>query len=298
SGNYSESLVITNMTGRRIPEGGLTYTSYRMKIPYAVTDIKGIIPTGTDGSYVTFSLGGNKYAVKSNGLARMLIAHGDSISEKQILVGRLPWELEMDTWELGEGYSLTVKFIDASYDPRKARLVLSRNGVELEDVWLSSGNAYKYFSPEETEMPKLITYLDAVFAGSTTDMIQLRYTWFVSDDIIQIKEGDWLGVFNVTDIEPDQMVLKNRVPIELKAGSINLLGTLSFFVEKSDELRFYPTNMAGTQVIPEEVTENAVLETPDITTPVAGRTEKTSGFEAALVITILLALYMIGRKRR
>ncbi len=156
SGNYSESLVITNLTGRRIPEGGLTYTSYRLrKVPYAVTNITGIKPEGTDGSYVTFSLGGNKYAVKSNGLARMLIAHGDSISEKKTLVGRppwfegddelapgrpVPWELGMDTWELGEGYALTVKSIDTMSNPRKARLVLSRNGVELDDVWLSSEN--------------------------------------------------------------------------------------------------------------------------------------------------------------
>lgn len=325
SGNYSESLVITNLTGRRIPEGGLTYTSYRhKKVPYAITNIKGIKTEGTDGSYVTFSLGGNQYAVKSNGLARMLIAHGDSISEKKTLIGRLPWELEgddelasgrpvnwverepweleMDTWNLGEGYSLTVKSIDAMSNPRKARLVLHRNGVELDDVWLSSGNDYRYFSPGENEMPKLITYLDAVFAGSTTDMIQLRYTWFVSDDIIQIKEGDRLGVFNVTDVEPDRMVLKNRMPIDLKAGSINLLGNLSFFVENSDDLRFYPTNMAGMQVIPEEVTENAVLETPVVTTPVgasqvAVRTERAAGFEVIISLVALVAINRIkGRK--
>jgi hypothetical protein len=32
SGNYSESLVITNLTDRRIPEGGLTYTSYIRRV--------------------------------------------------------------------------------------------------------------------------------------------------------------------------------------------------------------------------------------------------------------------------
>ncbi len=315
SGNYSESLVITNLTGRRIPEGGLTYTSYRLrKVPYAVTNINGIKPEGTDGSYVTFSLGGNKYAVKSNGLARMLIAHGDSISEKKALLGRPPWfegddklapgwePWGMDTWELGEGYTLTVKSIDTMSNPRKAQLFLNRSGVELDDVWLSSGNAYRYFQPGETGTPKLITYLDAVFAGATVDAIQLRYTWFVSDNVTRIKEGDRFGVFNVTVVEPERMVLKNRVPIELRAGSsINLFGNLSFFVEDSDELRFYPTNIAGTQVIPEEVTGNAVRGTPDATTsagtsPVAGGTERVPGFEAVLAITILLAVYASERK--
>ncbi len=316
SGNYSESLVITNLTGRRIPEGGLTYTSYRLrKVPYAVTNITGIKPEGTDGSYVSFSLGGKKYTARNNGFAELLITHGDSISEKKILLGKPPWfegvdeagqpvPWEDDTWELGEGYALAVKSIDTMSDPRKARLVLSRNGVDLDDVWLSSGNAYRYFQPGENGIPKLITYLDAVFAGASVDAIQLRYTWFVSDNVTWIKEGDRFGVFNVTVVEPDRMVLKNRVPIELKAGNrINLFGNLSFFVENSDELRFYPTNMAGTQVIPEEVSGNAVLETPDITTPagtspVAGRTEKAIGFEVVISITIILAVYIAGRKRR
>ncbi len=302
SGNYSESLEITNISGRRIPEGGLTYTSYILRVPYAVTNANGIKPPGTDWSYETFSLGGNKYAMKSNGPARILIAHGDSMSEKKALSIE-PYAIKGETWELGEGYALTVTSVSLNENPRKARLVLSRNGVELEDVWLQGGNAYRYFHPGETGIPKLITYLDAVFAGATMDMIMLRYTWFVSDEVTRIKEGDRLGVFNVTVVEPDRMVLKNWVPIELKAGrSINLLGNLSFFVENSDELRFYPTNMAGTQVIPEVVTENAVLETPDVTTPVgaspvAGRTEGVPGFEVVISLAALFAVYRIkGRK--
>ena len=305
SGNYSESLVVTNLIGRRIPEGGLIYTSYRMgKVPYAVMNITGKKPEGTDGSYVTFSLGGNKYAVKSNGLARMLIVHGDSISERKTLtVDEINFTGE--TWELGEGYALTAKAVELRYNPRKARLVLSRNGIELDDVWLSSGNAYRYFQPGETGTPKLITYLDTVFeSASGRHLIMLRYTRFVSDEAIQIKEGDRLGVFNVTVVEPDRMVLKNNVPIELKAGSsINLFGNLSFFVENSDELRFYPTNMAGTQVIPEEVTGNAVLETPDVTTPVgtspvAARTKRAAGFEVVISITIILVAYIAGRRMK
>ncbi|NJD51851.1 MAG: hypothetical protein FIB07_03195 [Candidatus Methanoperedens sp.] len=300
SGNYSESLEITNMTGRRIPENGLTYTSYRANI-----------------SYVIFSLGGKKYTARNNGFAELLIAHGDSIYEKKALVGKpswfewddelksgrpVAWEPGMDTWELGEGYALTVKYIDTRSDPRKARLVLSRNGVDLDDVWLSSGNAYRYFQPGETGTSKLITYLDAVFAGATVDVIQLRNTVFVSDNVTQIKDGDRLGVFNVTVMDPDRIELKNREPIDLEAGSsINLLGNLSFFVENSDELRFYPTNVASSQAIPGEVTENSVLETHNVTTqvgksPVAAQTKRAAGFEVIISIAIILAAYIAGRK--
>ena len=85
SGNYSESLEITNITGRTIPQGGLTYTSHRIRMLYPVTRIKGKKPPGTDGSYLTFSLWGNNYAVRSNGLAKILIGQGDCIYDKKTL---------------------------------------------------------------------------------------------------------------------------------------------------------------------------------------------------------------------
>jgi|GEM_PF-868551 len=322
SGNYSESLVITNMTGRRIPEGGLTYiinmdrltyTNYMASVPYPVTKINDKKQPGTNWSYVTFKLGGSMYIVNSK-IAGILTAQGVTYYDRKTLLVRPEWfegndklvpgldtfNLGMDTWELGEGYSLTVKFIDPGSWPRKARLVLSRNGVDLEDECLSSGNVYRYFSPEETENPKLITYFYAAYSGSTVDMIELRNTWFVSDNVTQIKEGERLGVFNITVVGPDRVVLKNMEPIELKAGSsINLLGNLSFFVENSDELRFYPTNAGGTQVMPDGVPVNEVSDNiPDVTTsvgtsPIAGRTETVPGFEVVISLAALFAIYRI-----
>ena len=318
SGNYSESLGITNITGRRIPEGGLAYTSYTRRVPYAVTKVTGQQIPGTDGSYVSFSLGGKKYTERNNGYEELLIAQGEMMAhedrsfEKKVLVVMPEWfegEEELapgldNTWELGEGYALIVKSVELRPNPRRARLVLRRNGVVLDDVWLRDQDVYRYAPSQENEMPKLITYLDTIYSGDPSDMILLRNTWFVSDNVTQIKEGDRLGIFNVTVVEPDRMVLKNREPIELKAGRIiNLYGNLSFFVENSDELRFYPTNAGGTQVMPEGVPVNEVSDNiHDVTTsvgtsPVACRTEKTSGFEAVLSIMIILAVY-ITRKLR
>ncbi len=59
--------------------------------------------------------------------------------------------------------------------------------------------------------------------------------------------------------------------------------------------------MAGTQAISEKV--NEMPDIPDVitpagTSPVAGWTEKTSGFEAVLSITIILAVYIATRKIR
>lgn len=301
SGNYSESLEVTNITGRTIQQGGLTYTGHRIRMLYPVTRIKGKIPPGTDGSYLTFRLWGNNYAVRSNGLAEILMGQGDCIYDKKTLsVGYN--EFEGDTWELGEGYTLTATSVNFSENPSKVQLSLRRNGVVLDDIWLPRENVYGFALPGENGTPKLITYLDAVFSGATFDMIQLRYTWFVSDNVTQIKEGDRLGIFNVKTVEPDRIVLTNREPIELEAGSsINLFGNLSFYVENSDELRFYLTNMGGTQMTPKEVTVNKAPDIPDVTIPVgtspaAGRTEKAAEFEIVLVILIFLAAFISRRK--
>jgi S-layer protein (TIGR01567 family) len=308
SGNFSESLEVTNITGRTIPQGGLTYTSHRIQMLYPVTRIKGKKPHGTDGSYLTFKLGGNNYAVRSNGPAKILVGQGDCIYDKKTLqIGYN--EFSGETWEMGEGYTLAAPSVNYSENPRKARIVLKRNGVVLDDVWLKEKEVYRYTPIEDNEMPKLITYLDACFAGSTFDMIQFRYTWLVSDNVTVIKVGDRFGVFNVTIMEPDRIVLTNMGPIDLKAGSgINLLGNLGFFVENSDELRFYPTNMVGINRVLDEVAMNNVSDIPDSiipvmaipagNSPVTGGTENTPGFEAVMAITILLAVTIIGKKRR
>ncbi len=285
SDNYSESLMITNLTGRRIPEGGLIYTSFRAVVPYAITKTKGEIPPNR--SYTAFSLGGNKYAVKNKGLSRILIEHGvNPYSYKSLAYGEI--------WELGEGYNLTVKSIDCVN--RTANLVLTKNGVELDDVLLSQGNAYEYTGPGETGAPKLITYLKNVIVG-TIDIIQLSNTWFVSDEVFQIKAGDRMGVFNVTEAEPEYLVLKNMVPVELKAGStIGLFGTLSFSVENSDELRFYPANMPGKQVMPEGNIVKGVWDNPGtvhtVIFPATDQAGKTQGFEWILAIPVFLAAYI------
>lgn len=323
TGNYSESLEIINITGRKIPKDGLlytsyldrlTYTSFMTSVPNPVTKIYDKKPPGTDWSYDTFSLGGDRYILK-NKTPELLTAYSVSFYDKSVLgIGPFKfngevWELDEgytndepggipNLWDLGDGYTLRATYVNSSEDPRKVLLMFKRNGVELEEVWLKQKDIYRFIQTDDNEIPKLITYLDIVFSGDPTDIFQLRNTWLVSDNITRIKEGDRLGVFNVTAIKPDRIVLTNREPIELKAGSrINLYGNLSFYVKNSDELSFYPTNMRGTIVIP-EVSMNNMSDIPYSTIPASpGSTEKISGFEIILPIAILLAV-KIGKKRR
>lgn len=249
SGYYSEKLEITNLSGRIIPACDLKYTAFVTEIHYSVTKITGTGPNGTNGSYKAIGFGANKYAAikgKSSRLAKILIDNGTGVFEKKSLY-------DGETWEMEEGYNLTVRSVDMRASPIRAQLVLSKNDVELDEKWLSQGSTYTYTgknSSEKNDLPVFVTYLDSVFSGTAApDLIQLQYTWLVSDNVTEIKKGDSLGVFSVTRVEPGYIVLKNDRAIDLSARShINLIGNLGFAVADSADLRFYPSNKISQNV--------------------------------------------------
>jgi len=194
--------------------------------------------------------------------------------------------------------------------PRKALLSLSKNGEVLKEEWVAAGGIFSYYDQNLTGMkdiPKFATYLDSVFSGTTSDLIQLRYTWFISSNIIEIHEGEKLGVFNITKLEPDYIEMKNDHAINLIPGSrINLIEDLGFVVANSTDMRFYPSNMIPID-ISTEATSNAsdptlikeTLETPDPTLTKVNHSgppgdTKIPGYELVMTLTALSVIYIFN----
>lgn len=302
AGHYSQTYEITNISGRMIREWQLRYTTVGFESPYIITKITGRRPGGTEGSYTAVWMGDDKYAAvggNTSKLAKVLVEQGGSDFEKRTLVYG-------EIMDMGDGYSLEVRDIDTRSYTRGARLVLSRHGAVLEDKNVSQGKEYTVMEKNlsgENDVPVFVTYLDAVFSGTTTDMVQLRYTRLISGDVIEIKEGDEFGVFRVTKAMPELIEFKNEKAVDLKPGSsVELFRNISFTVANSSEVLFYPVSMGVTQMMPEGVPVNEVPDIPENTipvgtSPVAGRTERIPGFEA-LSITIILAVYIARRKIR
>jgi S-layer protein (TIGR01567 family) len=125
---------------------------------------------------------------KPNKLVRLIIEQGIPSSEKKLLaVG--------ETWDIGSGWTLTANSIDAKASPRQVWLTLSKDGVKKDDKVLSPGQVYTYVEKSiagESDVPLFVTYVDSVFAGATSDMVQLRYTWAVDTSVIEKddKEGE------------------------------------------------------------------------------------------------------------
>jgi S-layer protein (TIGR01567 family) len=269
---------------------------------------------------------------KVDKLAQLIIEQGTAASEKKTLqVG--------ETWDVGGGWTLTANSIDAKATPRQVWLTLSKDGVKKDDKVVSSGTntsgakpVYTYVEKSiagETDVPMFVTYVDSVFAGATSDMVQLRYTWAVSTSVTQVKSSDTYGIFKDASISGKNISLKNSdTDVSLTRDSTqDLMGNMKFRVADSPVLRFYPKvdyeisggeitpTVTGTGVgptvtatVPTNVTTvpttgvtavTAVGTTEKPPTPAATGTPKEPGFEVTLAVTGLLAVaFLVLRQRK
>ncbi len=309
---------IFSNTGKKV-ENGLEYNST------TGTFTKNI----TGGWYARLGWFGDLYVAvngKANKLAKLLINHGTDVKEKKTLtIG--------ETWSLGEGYNLTAQAIDAKASPRQAHLIFSKDGNKLDDKIVTEGQVYTYVEKSlagESDVPVLATYAESIFAGTTSDIVQLRYTWFISQNVLEIKAGDKLGVFEVKEANENYVLLYNKDKISLDQNTVQpLYGELKFKVaDSSTALRFYPvfehTILAASQA--ESKTSNsttnatptitstavapastpvqvaaptAVRTTPVKTTPTNIPVPKQPRFEALYVIAgIVIVAIIIGSNKR
>jgi S-layer protein (TIGR01567 family) len=159
-------------------------------------DINGNKVSGSDGThYLKIVWKDEPYVAingKPNKLARLIIEQGIPLSEKKLLAAG-------ETWDIGSGWTLTANSIDVRASPRQVWLTLSKDGVKKDDKVLSMGQVYTYVEKSiagESDVPLFVTYVDSVFAGATSDMVQFRYTWAV--DTIVTEKDDKEGEVSFT----------------------------------------------------------------------------------------------------
>ncbi|RZB30882.1 MAG: hypothetical protein AEth_00836 [Candidatus Argoarchaeum ethanivorans] len=234
----TEKLEISGISGRTIEKGNLTYQTHSTHKYFNVYTYKGLLVNG-EANYSVIGWKGEQYAAineKANKIARIVVEQDNTPSDKKTLtIG--------ETWDIGDGWSLTAQGIDARATPRQAWLVLSKDGVKLEDEVVADGDVVTYQEDlsGESDVPLFVTYVDSVFAGATTDMVQLRYTWAISTDVTIIKSGDKFGKLEVVNATQKKLILDNNYNFSLDRGSNkHIIGKINFKIADSDELRFYP----------------------------------------------------------
>ena len=196
----------------------------------------------TGGYYARLGWFGDLYIAvngKANKLAK-LIKEQKAEEEQTLKLGT--------SWNLGEGYNLTVESLDTATNPRQAWLSFSKDNKNLDHRVVKEGEVYTYIEKNvngESDVPVFVTYVDSIFTGAEgmSTFVQLRYTWLISRNVLEIKAGDKFGIFEAKEANENYVLLDNKDnTINLGQNSVQPLhGELKFKVaDSSTALRFYP----------------------------------------------------------
>lgn len=88
-----------------------------------------------------------------------------------------------ESWEI-EGWKLFVMVIDPQ--GFGVRFALLYDGVMVDEKWVMEGDMFAYSEQNiagEFNVPMFVTYVDSVFVGQSTSLVELKYTWAVSRDV-------------------------------------------------------------------------------------------------------------------
>lgn len=236
-----------SISNRVIGVGNLQYNTFVTPIPFKLYSGRGVNVNGKNFFYAIGWQGQEYNAIKGKANKIVKISFEMNSEEKKTMTTG-------ETWSMGSGYEMTINAIDARTNPRQVWFTLKKNGVVVDEGIGQApvGNDVMakqkavYFKTKtihgETDELWFTIYVDAIFSGATSDMVQFKYAWLVDpNSAILINPGDPFGVFEVLESTNDRIILRNKNSISLSKNSeTTLMGEIKFKVADSDTLRFYP----------------------------------------------------------
>ena len=262
------NVTISNSDRRTIAKNDLVYKTEPKPADFPATKAnKGA------GTYFVIGWKGEKYvAIDGNANKLAKLAYEMSESDKITVSSG-------NVWKIGAGYELAISAIDAKAAPRQAWLTLTKDGNKVDDVVVQHSGMYNYTKTILGEQDTLVftVYVDSIFSGTTSDMVQFKYAWLMDDsNVSEVKTSDSYGLLDVIRADKDAIELKNSDnAISLSKDSvIDIMGTIKFKVADSDTVRYYPkvdiSSLGESTVVP--TTTSSIVSTPVPTlvpTPVA-----------------------------
>jgi|LGVF01.1.fsa_nt_gb S-layer protein (TIGR01567 family) len=235
-----ETLLITAGTlegpdvDRTIDEGNLIYTTrpiwreYKLHKNLGLTADSGYYG-GDSGYWIEFWMGEMYIAIEGNvdKLVKPLVEF-NSADIKTLASG--------EKWDLGGGFELEAKQIDL--EGKKVWLCLYKDGKEFDNEVVDTDNpnlqdrVYTYTEDlaGEYDVPIFSCYVSAVFRGTCSDLVQIRYVFLIDYDVTKIDCGDVYGSMEVMTASSIEVVLRNdETTIDLNPGTTTpIIGNLSF----------------------------------------------------------------------
>jgi S-layer protein (TIGR01567 family) len=243
----TETLTIANYTlegpdiDRTIDEGCLVYTTSPTWREYELYRNLGLTVAGNSSYWIEFWMGEEYVAVnRSANRPAKLLVEWDGTDTKTLATG--------EEWDLGGGFSLVAQQIDLYGD--KVWLSLKKNGTELDDEVIDAGSSnlqdrvYTYTGNVSgvPDTPVFSYYVSAVFRGTCSNLVQVKYVFLIDDTVTEIRTGDDYGMMEVMTASSSGITLKNDVPIDLTPNTNALImGNLSFkTTNNAGAIEFYP----------------------------------------------------------
>ena len=240
TGLWSETLKVISADDHDIDKNYLVYESKPINTEFehddwGMYDLIGFMAEKYFAAYNNTSqeiINSNKDLLSKGYLSKVLI---DEDKKHTITIG--------STLPLEEGYVL--KAIDISVDDSIVRFVLLKDGKEVSgshDIVNDKDEfVYEKQIGSVKDVPIIIVYVDTVFHGRETDMVQIKGVFQISENPIELDSGDEYGIMEVTSTSHGIEMKNKEETISLGAGdTIDVMGEIRFKVADSDELRYYP----------------------------------------------------------
>jgi S-layer protein (TIGR01567 family) len=238
TGEGSETLTVELTAGSRsIQRDGLEYETRPIRTEFEYEDwgsyqVIGFMAERYFAGYTAnSSFVNDDISVISEGqLSKILI---DSDDRRSLYTG--------SSLILEEGYSLNIVEVDINGDT--VWVQLEKDGDVIDDGFLSSNNDYVYETElgDADDVPLIAVHLAQIFSGRETNAVFVEGIFQISDEYVQIENGDTFGEMEVSSTSSSGITMRNEDSITLSRGdTVDIMGRLSFVVADASELRFAP----------------------------------------------------------
>ncbi|HOW14485.1 S-layer protein domain-containing protein [Methanosarcina sp.] len=237
-GIETEKMEITDLNDRNIPDGSLVYTSTPKAVEFEHDDwgnftVVGFMAKKYFAGYPDDTADGqiDEVSLLSDNILSEVLT--DTDDKESFYSG--------DALELEEGYSLNILEVDVNGE--SVWVQLEKDGDVVDDEFVTSGQDYIYEGTlgEAEDVPMIIVHFGTVFAGTETSAVFTEGIFQISDEYIEINNGDTFDEMEVTSVSESGITMKNEGDIGLgEDETIDVMGDIKFKTADSDTLRFYP----------------------------------------------------------
>ncbi len=233
----TESLSIKELDGRTIDKDMLVYSTKPALVEFehegwGSYQVLGFMAEKYFAGYPASTFGNSKSVstLSENVLSKVLV---DDDDKKSMFTG--------SSLVLENGYSLKAAEVDVNGE--KILFELYKDGEQVDSEIISQNGDYVYKADigGAEDVPMIAVHVSTVFRSRETDAVFVEGIFQVSDDYVELAQGDSFGEMEVSTISSSGITMKNEDSISLSQDDvIDLMGNVKFKVADSSVLRFYP----------------------------------------------------------